>query len=640
LKDEKDINIDIPWLYSDVISISGKTLPIQYFREYTYQSQYGTYKSEYFLIGEDIFLIYSTGIADVDVFTNAFQNLEYLLNEIGRETLFIIWDISEVSGITVKVRQSFKNISKKIKRFFVKRYICTSEDDDAVFRLFNYFHEDEDEKVIIVDNVRSALKEIVSGEKVTRELSVKNEAEEQEQLQNLSKDELIDQITSERKHFRKQSDVLMKAFSEVSWGKHFNPVELDTDIEDPFKMLFDGVTQVHRDIYFIINELIELNQNLEYKVAERIVDIIDKESNLRSILDNSDSLIWLINSRMELIDFNVAFTDAMKLHYNTSPKVHQHILDVISLEDDREMWRERYESVLNGEAGVYIETEINPLKDDEQVFEIRTFPIREVGKIKGVAVFQKDITELKKKELTLLEKNKDLEKVNRELDSFVYRVSHDLRAPLISILGLINVMRIEEDKDKLKEFIEYQEQSVKKLDKFIFDIINLSRNSRQELNISEIDFNHLLKRILDSQAFAVGSENVDKKIEINNIVPFYSDFARLNVVLNNLISNSIKYRDRRKENQFVRVQVDANNDECRLIISDNGIGIDKKYLDKIFNMFFRAHNEVTGSGIGLYIVKETVEKLFGNIQVSSKPTQGTTFTIVLPNLKEQMKLSI
>lgn len=632
---EENENISLPWIYGKELEISGEKLPITRFREYNFHAQYGTYKSEHFLVGDDVFLIYSVGIADAEVFNRAFQNLEYLLNDINKKELHLIWDATEVTGITVRVRKSLLNISDKFSKYFIQRYVCTKKEDAAIFTLFNYFTGDRKQYIEVLGQPKEALLKIFDYKKFGGKEEPDETEIEREALQNLSKEELIDKIIKEKGHFKKQSDVLMKAFSSVSWNNNFEPVELYTTKDDPFYNLFKGATLLQSDVFYIINELLELNKNLEFKVAERIVDIIDKESNLRSILDNSDSLVWLINSRMELMDFNVAFSDAMKLKYYHTPEVNQLILDVISNEEDQALWKERYEQALEGEGGIYIETELNPIKNEELIYEIRTYPIEEVGKIKGVAVFQKDITELKKNELSLLEKNNDLEKVNKELDSFVYRVSHDLRAPLTSILGLINVMRIEDDPVKLKEFIHYQEKSVKKLDKFIFDIISLSRNARQELDIKPISFETLFNKIFESQTYAIGSEYVDKQLDIDIQSTFYSDYARLNVVFSNLISNAIKYRDRRKEHQYVNVSISGNNDECKIIITDNGIGIEDQYIDKIFNMFFRAHNEITGSGIGLYIVKETIEKLFGNLQVASKPKEGTTFTVVLPNLKEQ-----
>jgi signal transduction histidine kinase len=106
---------------------------------------------------------------------------------------------------------------------------------------------------------------------------------------------------------------------------------------------------------------------------------------------------------------------------------------------------------------------------------------------------------------------------------------------------------------------------------------------------------------------------------------------RIAVVLNNLISNAIKYRDAHKDNQFIKVEMHIDQTTATLYFSDNGIGISEEWQVKIFDMFFRATERSEGAGLGLYIVKEAIEKLGGKIQVQSKVDEGSTFIITLPN---------
>jgi signal transduction histidine kinase len=130
-------------------------------------------------------------------------------------------------------------------------------------------------------------------------------------------------------------------------------------------------------------------------------------------------------------------------------------------------------------------------------------------------------------------------------------------------------------------------------------------------------------------------EGADKVQSIRNITvtaPFCSDYSRLLMVFNNIISNAVLYRDTRKEDSYLKIDIQVDAAKATLRFSDNGIGIPEEYVDKIFKMFFRANADSKGSGLGLYIVKGVLEKLEGTVSVQSKVGQGTTFVIEVPNL--------
>jgi signal transduction histidine kinase len=110
-----------------------------------------------------------------------------------------------------------------------------------------------------------------------------------------------------------------------------------------------------------------------------------------------------------------------------------------------------------------------------------------------------------------------------------------------------------------------------------------------------------------------------------------TDILRLKIVLANLIDNSLKYRDEKKEKPFIRIEAGERDDVMVIVVIDNGLGIDHIYLDKIFQMFFRASEHSKGSGLGLYIVKEALNKINGSIQVESDPGAGTTFMVKIPS---------
>jgi PAS domain S-box-containing protein len=241
--------------------------------------------------------------------------------------------------------------------------------------------------------------------------------------------------------------------------------------------------------------------------------------------------------------------------------------------------------------------------------------------------------ELKQLNQTLTQTNEELTKANTELDRFVYSASHDLRAPIASVLGLINLCRMTEDVSKIYEYLRLQEVSIRRLDSFIRDILDYSQNTRLEVKKESINFKSLVKETLEQYSFLDNYDDIEKIIEINQEERFFSDNRRLSIVLNNLISNAIRYSNLRQAQPFVRLKVEFKDRVAYLELEDNGIGIEEEHQDKIFEMFYRATTHKSGSGLGLYIVKEAIQKLRGNIQLSSEAGKGTLIKIELPDLR-------
>jgi len=227
--------------------------------------------------------------------------------------------------------------------------------------------------------------------------------------------------------------------------------------------------------------------------------------------------------------------------------------------------------------------------------------------------------------------NVKLRKVNSELDSFVYSASHDLRSPLASLLGLIDLAHVDSKNTGL--YLEKMKTSVKKLDAFIGDIIDFSSNERKEVMISTFSMPELIDDVLDELNFLNHDDSVTINKSFNGESSFASDRRRVAIILRNLISNALKYRDNEKQNPTISINIHCDKIYTSIEIDDNGIGIAKHAMRDIFKMFFRATENSSGSGLGLYIVKETVEKLQGTITVESVVKKGTTFTITLPNLQ-------
>ncbi|HEX5169099.1 MAG TPA: ATP-binding protein [Cyclobacteriaceae bacterium] len=232
--------------------------------------------------------------------------------------------------------------------------------------------------------------------------------------------------------------------------------------------------------------------------------------------------------------------------------------------------------------------------------------------------------------------NEELIKINKELDSFVYSASHNLRAPLSSVLGLIHLAKLEDEKKGTTSNVYFDiiEKCIVNLDDTLKEIIEYSRNSRLNLATEKIDIRNLINDHLERMSYIPGSEKIDKHIYIYEESPFYSDRYRISVILNNILSNAIKYYDDTKDHPSLRITVTTNKKEARMEFADNGIGIDENYVNRVFEMFFRGTGGKEGTGLGLYIVQEAVQKLKGTISIKSKLREGTTFMINLPNRQQ------
>ncbi len=242
-----------------------------------------------------------------------------------------------------------------------------------------------------------------------------------------------------------------------------------------------------------------------------------------------------------------------------------------------------------------------------------------------------EIATRREAEETLQQTNKELSKRNIELDNFVYSVSHDLRAPIASVLGLINLAKTDKDAAMKDMYFDMINNSALQQDNFIREFLDQSRNSRLELKRDKIEFQEIIDNSFDQlkHASTTGSK-VTKIINVDQDRPFYSDPWRIKVILNNLISNAIRYRN--GKDPVINIDVVIKNKKAVLTVEDNGRGISKDHLNKVCDMFYRATDDGAGSGLGLYIVREAIDKLHGEIKIESEEGKGTKVIFEVPQL--------
>lgn len=240
-----------------------------------------------------------------------------------------------------------------------------------------------------------------------------------------------------------------------------------------------------------------------------------------------------------------------------------------------------------------------------------------------LAFYLHDITERKLREYELI-------RANQQLDQVIYKTTHDLKAPLMSALGLVNLAE-KAPAEEHSLYIEMIRKSLLKLDSFIEEMNDFFRNEKLAVQRERIDIVEMLKEEIQYLHNLPQGSQVQVSFTVEGESAFYSDSIRVKTILTNILSNAIKYSDPKKIEPFIQIFVSLNQDFCQIRIVDNGIGIDSRFQDKIFDLFYRATTQSQGTGLGLFIVRDTIQKLKGTIEVSSVLGDGTTFLVRIPN---------
>ncbi|MDP4685688.1 MAG: HAMP domain-containing histidine kinase [Salibacteraceae bacterium] len=248
---------------------------------------------------------------------------------------------------------------------------------------------------------------------------------------------------------------------------------------------------------------------------------------------------------------------------------------------------------------------------------------------------KEQVKQIESQNQELGQKNENLNSLNKELDRFAFSVSHDLRSPITSILGLINLVKMENPHLVEAAYLHHIEECVKKLDKFIQNLLFYSKNAQESVITESVD---LKQMVANFKSTHLTERIVGLDISFtSDTYPILTDKFRLEIILQNLLSNSIKYRDLNKPMCSVSLYQTKRNGLTTLVIIDNGIGIEAEDLGKVFDLFYRSKFSEDGTGLGLYLVKKSVEKIGGRVNISSEPGKGTRVTLLVP---DRIELSV
>ncbi|RZJ31607.1 MAG: PAS domain-containing sensor histidine kinase [Flavobacterium sp.] len=371
-------------------------------------------------------------------------------------------------------------------------------------------------------------------------------------------------------------------------------------------------------------------------VVSNFRDISDKKkaeqqrefgrNNLYALINNSNDMMWSVDVDHKLITSNVPYNKNIEMARGVRIRQGDDVMEGAPPEL-KDWLTVNYSRAFSGE--IFTETVFN--EKIQRWFDVSFHPIKKDGQVIGTACHSRDITDQKRIEEELLENNSELQKTNLELDRFVYSISHDLRSPLTSILGLLSLIEEETQETSTLEHAQMIRTGINRLDTFIKNVLDYSRNNRTGLAVEEVCLNTMAREVVTSLCSMRDAANIDFLIDFDVKTPFHTDKQSLTTIMENLVSNAIKFHRKDVEKRFIKISGKADDDSLQLEVSDNGLGIDPAYHEKIFEMFTRLSSRADGSGIGLYLVKQIVEKLQGSIRVESSEGNGTTFYITLKN---------
>lgn len=232
----------------------------------------------------------------------------------------------------------------------------------------------------------------------------------------------------------------------------------------------------------------------------------------------------------------------------------------------------------------------------------------------------------------LKESNRALQKSLDDMEEFVYSVSHDLRSPLHSILGLIELLKIKPDlKTELIEKIQY---SAHKLDTDLVKFVNYYKTRRKEMIIEPLDLQKIIKEILDSVYYLRTSDNIEIDMDMEKDMVVHTDKVMITSILNNIISNAVKYTDGKKASHKIHISA-LRNEQGNIIItvSDNGIGIYEQTLKRINEQLHYGANYLNSNQLGMTIVSNAARRLNAILSMDSSPGRGTTVAVSIPSIE-------
>ncbi len=402
--------------------------------------------------------------------------------------------------------------------------------------------------------------------------------------------------------------------------------------EVPFQRDADGnvthILAISRDITElkeIQDELKAANQNLEEKIRERTNELKKRENQLSLITNAIPAMIAYINKDGVCQFANQNFKKIKNVSEGIEGIVIQDGMD----KETYNIFHDLLSGSLSGkETSAEIKLELKSMVS--KTIHLNFIPDIIDNHVRGVVIMGIDLTERIENEKKLESKNSELVRINNDLDNFIYTASHDLKAPIINMEALVDIVFEWYKGSKSQEqqsLIEMIKTSIERLKITIEELTEISRIQRGVNDAAEkVSFKNILNDFKQDYREQIKKDNVTF-IENLQIPSIHYSKKNLRSIIYNLLSNAIKYRS--ENDPVIQIKTERLEDgKTMLSFKDNGLGLDERQQRKLFQMFKRLHTHVEGTGVGLYIVKKMIENTGGSIEVESEPDKGSTFRII------------
>jgi hypothetical protein len=229
---------------------------------------------------------------------------------------------------------------------------------------------------------------------------------------------------------------------------------------------------------------------------------------------------------------------------------------------------------------------------------------------------------------------------NRELDTFIYRASHDLKGPTASMMGLVNIAGMElADNELAMRYVGLLEKAAKRLDNILIDLIEATQVKQHTVELEKLPVLEFSKEVVAQLQQLPNYGSPEVSLEIAPELELISDRKLLGSIVHNFVANAIRYKDTSKPEQLVKLRISQAQGQYLVEVEDNGIGVGNDIKHRIFDMFFRGTNQSGGSGLGLYVAKKAAEKLEGTVDFSSEEGKGTKIWAKFPVLNSLDSIS-
>jgi signal transduction histidine kinase len=383
------------------------------------------------------------------------------------------------------------------------------------------------------------------------------------------------------------------------------------------------------------DSLIEIVDNINVEIQERKV----AEANLVALLDNTTDSIWSMNTKLELLTFNTAFHSRIATLYQTRVRVGMKLDEIFGFgSKELKIWKSYVERPFKGQR----------ISHDRRItfgskiidFEISVNPIISEGRIVGVTVFERDISDRKKSEDEMIRAMKAAEEANRAKSDFLTTMSHELRTPLNAIIGYSELIQENMSDGETDQVVDDSKKIVaagKHLLDLINEILDLSKieAGKMEIEISEVRISSVISHLKSVMEYLIHKQQNQCHIEITSkIATLTTDEGRLTQILINLLGNSAKFTSNGTITLRILDEVRNERNGLKFEVEDTGIGIPEEKIAQLFQPFSQLDSSIGrrygGTGLGLALTKKICELLQGNISCTSQIGKGSTFSVWLP----------